>query len=374
MRLHEIDHLEVRRLVRDVYGGLLVVLIAPNFEARSLRLCELILEEIAWAEATNVPVREIRWLVVTLQGKHADNSLDSLKASYAYRSLTWLSKLEGEHVRHKVWEYPVSSARLEKLFLSLLRGWHPKALLADFSALPRNILFKLLRTLDTSDYTRNELSGIRHVYLTYVWARSYPHSGNLEAVGDVTGHFTDSTLTDFLQPAQYANTVLVTSGSVHDSFSVVSSVADVRGGRDLKRQIVTFVNRYNYSESWRQLRNHYTILDKSASEGWTHSYAFSIDHALAIFYHAAQDTLSKGADMDSRLALCTFGPKPLAVGAQLIVEDVRRQAVGEHRVSADLFNSHGSQYLSTYSMGAGGISVFEYSRTERLDLGNQQGK
>ena len=373
MRLNECDNDAVRGLIRDTSAGLLVVLVAPNFELRSLRLCELILEEIAVARKDGVPVREIRWLIVTLQGRHAHNSLDSVKASYAYRCLDWLSVLARQDVRHEVWEYPVTSARLETLFLSLLGDWRPVTLLADFSALPRNVLFKLLQTLDRHGSRTAGLAAVQQVFLAYSWARSYPDSGSLEAVGNVTGHFSEVSLSDFLRNCEYANIVLVTSGSVHDSFSVINSVAEVRNGRDLTRQVVTFMNSRNFSESWKQLRNHYTILDRSAAEGWIQSYAFSIRQALALFERAANAAIKRGVGMDSRLALCTFGPKPLAVGAQLIVEDVRRQALIGRRVSADLFNSHGSQYLSTYSIGAGAVSVFEYSGNDGLDRGREQG-
>lgn len=359
MRLSECDRAAIRDLVRDAGAGLLAVIVAPNFEKRSLRVCETILEELAEAEADRVPVREVRWLVLTLQGKHAHNSLDSVKASYAYRALTWINSRDSRAVQHNVLEYPLSPGRLGTTLLKLVGDWKPTALLADFSALPRNAVFQLLKTFDTHGTSRG-MSSLKRVLLAYAWARSYPDTGSLEAVGGLTGHFTGASISDFIRERQYVNIVLVTSGSVHDSFSVVNSVAETRAGRDLTRQVVTFMNAYNFQESWKQLRNHYSILDKSAGEGWVQSFVFSIRHALSMFEHAAEDVLAKAASMDSCLVICPFGPKPLAVGAQLIVEDARRRAGDGSRV-ADMFNSSGSQYLSTYSIGAGVVSLFEYS-------------
>lgn len=358
MKLHELDHRRLRELL--IGTDPLLVIAAPNFEQRSRGVVERILATRVRLSDDGFQVRPIEWLLVTFQGAGGANFLDGVKGNMARETQTdILSESKSDHVEFCLIPYPLDE---QSLILYLRGGLHgltvPEVVIIDFSAIPRNILFKLVVAM-SRDALVPHIHGDDQVYLTYCWATHYPQMGNLELVGETRGQLSRQPLSSFVEGSDYCEVTVLNAGAVHDAYAALTSVEPITLTGDTSITTVYFVHNFNLRESWRQLHNHHGLL-RQAGAGWQVEYAFTVNHVLDIVERSAECALIEARKgRRAVFAAANFGPKPVVVGTQMIVENIMYQASRENlKLDADLFNSMGTQYLSVYSLGVGHVSVF----------------
>jgi len=229
----------------------------------------------------------------------------------------------------------------------------PDRVIIDFTSIPRPILTALMEGLASGELLRRDISP----YLGYTWARAYPEVSAFEDYGRPKGAFSDSTVDELLEGIAHLELVVTTGTSIHEAHAVLGELDRRRGHLTARVRIVNFMNHANLSESWRQLTNHQALLD--ASKGWQVEYAFSVRHVLARVNRAwlgAQEAERAGRGPVA-LLVAPFGPKPISVGVQLLMADLRRTSTAAR---LEVLRSSESQYLSVYSLGASDCSLFHY--------------
>lgn len=359
--LHVSDLDKIALALRDSTRKRIAIILAPNFEERSTRCCDDLLKLIH-LERKQGSLVEIHWIVFTLQGRHSPSFLDAIKAVNVRRVIRALVREgHGEQINHKIIEYPIDHRRfISELVLLMREITSIDQLIVDYSAIPRNLLSALIEEVAVSGTPRSSFPPVGKVALLYAWAQSYPKAAP-ELLGEVVGHFSRLPPRDLLSGCDHAEVVIFAAGTTHDAFSLIESVRINGMGNQTGIHLVNFMHNNNLLESRLKLRNHYAILRDAPMEGVQVRYVFTVRHALAYMRDVAQvcgQATEEG--LRSLLAFGSFGPKPLAVAAQFVVQEYKDKYNNVPDVRADVLNSRGSQYLSPYSLGAGGITVFEY--------------
>ena len=267
-----------------------------------------------------------------------------------------------EHVEHKILEYPIEQGRFISELGLLMHGISViDELIVDYSAFPRNLLSALVEEVDASGDLGSKFPQVRSVALLYAWASNYPKAAGPELLGEIVGHFSRLPLHSLLEGRNHAEVVIFAAGTTHDAFSLIEAARDNVMGNQIGIHLINFMHTENLLESRLKLRNHYTMLRDAPLRGVQVRYVFTVRHALAYMRNVAAvcgQATEEGAR--SLLAIGAFGPKPISVAAQFVVQEYRRKYSEFRDVRADVLNSRGSQYLSPYSLGAGSIAVFEY--------------
>lgn len=353
----------VRSIIRSCSRKQLVVILAPNFEERSTLCCEELLNIIREECPDHPDAVSISWVVFTLQGRHSPTFLDAIKAVNVRKVIRSLQAADRrDKVVHKILEYPIDQGRFVSELALLMHGLSSiDELIVDYSAFPRNLLSALIEEVEKSGGLGSRFPSVGSLTLLYAWSESYPKAAGPELLGEVVGHFSRLPLRSLLEGRNHAEIVIFAAGTTHDTFSLLESVRDNGMGNQIGIHLVNFVHTDNLLESRLKLRNHYTILRDAPLRGVQVRYVFTVRHALAYMRDVAQ-ICAQAVEEGSRslLAIGSFGPKPIAVGAQFVVQEFLRKcdSVGDAR--ADVLNSRGSQYLSPYSLGSGKIGVFDY--------------
>lgn len=338
----------------------LSVVVAPNFEQRSIGVIEWLLSNRAQLMEEGATLRPLNWLVLTFQGRNSPGFLDGVKGNHARKAMEMLVA-EGfnETARHRSLPYPIDEDLLVSEIRAQLGGLgEAHEVLIDFSAIPRNVLFRLMRALSQGRLEPHIARGAE-LTLAYCWAKGYPEVGNLELIGEIRGQFERRALSEFVSDSDYCELVVLAAGSVHDAYSALASVEQLSRSAQVAVTVIYLVRDENLRESWRQLRNHHGLLHDTTT-GWEIDFAFNITHVLDIMQQRMERAAREARQGRTvRVAAAVFGPKPAAVGTQMLVESFRGMGEAEHlSFSLDIFNSMGSQYLSVYSLGVGDLSVY----------------
>ncbi|GAA1033701.1 MULTISPECIES: hypothetical protein [Amycolatopsis] len=364
------DLQSIRWTIRGTSHARVMIILAPNFEERSTHCCTELIELFEGLDQDG-STSEIHWIIFTLQGRHSPTFLDAIKAVNVRRVVQALSG--GQHrgrVAHKIIEYPIDPGRFLGELALLMRGLPCiDQLIVDYSAVPRNLLSALIEEVAASSSNRGRFPKVRKVALLYAWADNYPKAAGPELLGEVVGHFSSLPLRSLLEERDHAEVVIFAAGTTHDAVALLEALRGNGMGNQIGIHLVNFMNSDNLLESRLKLRNHYTILRDAPLQGVQVRYVFTVRHALAYMRDVAA-ICSQASDEGLRtlLAIGSFGPKPLAVAAQFVVQEHAEQHGTTSEVRADVLNSRGSQYLSPYSLGARDITVFEYHSTDPASL------
>lgn len=344
----------------------LAIILAPNFEDRSVHCCHELVRAIARTEAAK---SRVHWIVLTLQGPAVTEILDAMKAINTRKVMEILEDAGFENVQHKVVDYPISPDKFASLTSRLfrpLRGCDD--LIVDFSALPRNLLSSLLKQVSVAGTQEASFPRVRKVWLIYSWAKAYPETAP-EFLGEVVGQFSNEPLRNLLSDKTHAEILIFTCGSAYDAYSAMESARESGLGNQTGIHLVNFIHNQNFHQSHLQLRNHYGILREGLNHGADIRYVFTVRHALAYMRDIAALCASHRARGNRTLfAIGSFGPKPLAVAAHFVRQEYLASINDRSLVECDVLNSNGTQYLSPYSLGAAGISLFAYEPPSRADV------
>lgn len=336
-----------------------MIILAPNFEERSVHCCRELLDMID-AESTKA---RISWIVLTLQGRHSPTFLDAIKAVNVRRVLGLLHESgHANDLDHRTLEYPMDQGKFISELALLIRGIAAiDELIVDYSALPRNLLSALIEEVEASSGGARKFPRVKSVSMLYAWAVAYPKASGPELLGEVVGHFSRLPLRSLLEGRDHAEVVIFAAGTTHDAFSLLESLRGHGMGNQIGIHLVNFMHTDNLLESRLKLRSHYTLIRDAPQQGVQVRYVFNPRHALAYMRDVAKVCVQASEDgARSLLAIGSFGPKPIAVAAQFVAQELRRIHGALTDVQADVLNSRGSQYLSPYSLGAGDISAYRY--------------
>lgn len=345
-----IDHLRTCLVGDDP----LLVVVAPNFEERSRGLVDAVLSERVRLLTEGISPRPIVWLILVFQGSNP-NFLDGVKGNIA-RGVVADLRSEGflAEARLRVLPYPISGQRLISEVNEELRELGPaSSSIIDFSAIPRNVLYRLIGSISQGRFEPYIRKDERPI-LAYCWAKRYPEVRSLELIGEVRGQSSQLPLSEFVKDADYCELTVLAAGSVHDAYSALTAVTPLARSAEVNITTIFFMNPSNLEESWRQLRNHHGLL-REASQSGQIEYCYGTDHFLGLVERRLDRAIlqaRKGREV--AFAAAHFGPKPMVVGTQLLLE----QLGDAPAFRADMFNSMGTQYLSVYSLGVGGISLY----------------
>lgn len=344
----------------------IAIIVAPNFESRSVGACRALVEQLV---DKGIQPTRVHWFVLTLQGDNPPEILDALKAVHTRAVLRVLQDAGYEHERviQCTIRYPVEPDRFAAQMAEMFRSISSEAeLIVDFSAMPRNLLSNFLRQVSVSARYETPFPTVKRVWLIYTWAAAYPEYAGPEIVGGIVGHFSHMRLHSLLEKRTHAEIILFTSGSGHDASEVLEAVRDTALGNQIGIQLVNFMNSENFHESYRHLRNHYGLIREAQRVGTTSvRYVFSIRHALQFMRERAQICAKMRNSGNATLfAIAPFGPKPLAVAAHFVRQEYLASIHGRTLVESDVLNSKGTQYLSPYSLGSRSCMSFRYDPAE----------
>ncbi|WP_134742326.1 hypothetical protein [Nocardioides sp. 503] len=352
MRLDDADWDDIEAVLTG--AGETLAIVAPNFEERSLYFAERLLALHLRLRTQGTPVKKLNWLVLTFQGVPEGSLLDGVKGTHANRGWTAAASEATGEVIHRLVPYPVEAERMRGLLRTSLRLFPtPDDVIIDFTSVPRPILTSLMEGLASGTLLSRNVSP----YLAYSWARSYPEAAAFEDYGRPKGSFSDSTVEELLEGIQHLELVVTTGTSIHEAHSVLGELEQRRGTFTSNVRVVNFINRANLAESWRQLTNHQSLLTDATNQGWRVEYAFTVRHVLDHVNRAwvSATDVSKDGRGPVGLLVAPFGPKPISVGVQLMMADLRQV---DPAARMDVLRTSESQYLSVYSLGASDCSLF----------------
>lgn len=360
--IREIDNEQLRECM--VGTDPVLVVIAPNFEERSRGFVDHVLALRARISDEGLPLRPLRWLVLIFQGDNP-NFLDGVKGHNARKAITELYAEGFEPaVRFKALPYPITGPRLVSEIRDELRDLERvESAIIDFSAIPRNVLYRLIESITQGQFEPH-IDAHTSIHLAYCWATSYPDVRNLELIGEIRGQSSQLPLAQFVAGADYCDLTVLAAGSVHDAYGAVTGVRDLARSAVVNLTTIYFMNPWNLDESWKQLRNHHGLL-REANNGWQIEYCFGTNHFVDIIERRLERALvesEKGRKV--AFAAAHFGPKPMVVATQMILDRFVARQTGTRRLRADMFNGMGTQYLSVYSLGVGRLSFFSLDGAE----------
>lgn len=340
----------------------LAIILAPNFEDRSVHCCHELVRAIARTEAAK---SRVHWIVLTLQALAVTEILDAMKSINTRKVMEILVNAGFKNIQHKPVPYPISPATFANLMSQLFRAVNGcNDLIVDFSALPRNLLTSLLEQVSVAGAQEAALPRVRKIWLIYSWAEAYPETAP-EFLGEVIGQYSNAPLRTLLSDKTHAEIVIFTGGSSYDAYSAMESAHESGLGNEIGVHLVNFVHNQNFHLSHLKLRNHYGVLREGLKRGADIRYVFTVRHALAYMRDiAALCSSHREKGYETLFAIGSFGPKPLAVAAHFVRQEYLARINNRLLVESDVLNSKGTQYLSPYSLGSAGITLFAYEPSQ----------
>jgi len=284
-----------------------------------------------------------------------------MKAVNSRKVIEDLLKSGFENVQHQPVEYPIPQSKFATLMSRLFKQFQgDEHLVIDFSALPRNLLSNLLKQVSLAGTPDSAFPRVKKVWLVYTWAEAYPETAP-EFLGEVVGQFTEFSLRRLLADKTHAEVVIFTGGSTYDAYSAMEAAQESRLGNEMNVHLVNFINNENFKQSHLQLRNHYGMMREAQRAGFDIRYVFTTRHALRYMRDVgerAANHRSKGSQ--TLFVIGAFGPKPLWVAAHFVRLEYLARLQDRSHVECDVLNSKGTQYLSPYSLGSAGATLFAY--------------
>lgn len=356
-----------------------VILVAPNFEDRSLAIAEDLC-----VHATG-NVKNIRVGVVTLQGQEEYDVRDLIKARNCNRCMHNLAQAgfkESANLQHRSLQNPIDEAGLRALFATLESGIDQYNLVIDVSALPRSFLWRLLEYIKNGGGDARPGSKARRVFLVYSWAMTYSNSLEHESVGEVVDHIREQPIANVIKTYRSADVVLVSSGSSNAAMHVLNTVKRNSSERDVELEFISFLRPDRFQFFWasalrqQELYSRTTLRDRVSK-----SYVFDEEHALYWLRDLAARSLQRLIDrLDHLFVVVPGGPKIISILAQYVMEEylekINMELEGGQLSNLENFKrrrfvavgGHGrGQYLSLYSFGiSGDFSCLEVDNTRRV--------
>lgn len=361
-------------LIEDSAENVLVIS-APNFEERSLEFIRFVgrgLEKLP---------RTVDWRIVTLQGSNRYDILDFVKARNANRALEYLRATEFEDgtgaICHEL-PYPPRDGDIRHFLreCSEIQS-EDYSLVIDASAIPRGVLWAIIRLLSNKGRGAMGFRAPRSIYVTYAWAKAYPAYADAENVGRIQDSFAEKSLAETIERSESVDAVLVTSGNSHLASRTLDQIMQNSSKRDVAVEVVNFIRPRGFDRS-----NHHMLMHQGLSaaaadnDRVSSSYVYHVEHAFRWFETLADKAFEKlQNNIHHTFILSPFGPKVLNICAQLVAEDyllkiradpdLVQKLSAANRLPTDcvsVLNAQKTQYLSTYSIGADGeITVLKFS-------------
>lgn len=354
-----------------------VILVAPNFEDRSLAVAEDLCVH------ASGDISNIRIGVVTLQGREEYDVRDLIKARNCNRCMHNLHQAgfkENANLQHKSLENPVSESDLRALFASLEGGIDEYNLVIDVSALPRSFLWGMLEYVKNGSQHPRPGSKARKIYLVYSWAMTYSNLLEHESVGDVVDHVREQPISKVIETYKSADVVLFSSGSTNAAVHILNTIKRNSSERDIELEFISFLRPDRFRFFWesalrqQELYSRTTLRDRVSK-----SYVFDEEHALHWLRDLASRSIERLVDrLDHLFVVIPGGPKIISILAQFVMEEYLQKIDAELETGRlgekngfkmrrfVAVGGHGrGQYLSLYSFGiSGDFSCLEVSNTK----------
>jgi hypothetical protein len=346
-----------------------VLILAPNFEDRSLAVAEDI------CIGLNGKPSNMKIGVITLQGREEYDARDFIKArncNLCVRNLEQAGFEKGLNLHHKSLENPISESGLMRLFGTLERGQQAEYdLVIDVSSLPRTFLWALLDYVNNGEAHNRPGSKANRVFLVYSWAESYSQSLEHESVGDVVDHVRAEPIADVISSYPSADVVLFGSGSTHSAFHTLNTVKRNASERDIELEFVSFLRPNRFGHFWDSaIRQQELFASTTLQDRVSKSFVFDEEHALYWLRDLAARSFGRLRDRSDHLfAIVPGGPKIISIISQYVVSEYREKIQGELEAEPPssregegikkrryvAVGGHGKgQYLSLYSFGTSG--------------------
>jgi len=340
----------------------IAIVIAPNFEERSISFVKRLLNRLA----DNKEARsKIWWFMITLQGDHPPQILDAIKARNAQRCWKLIEKNSPESFRaHEILLYPAESRSLGYRLDSFFREMDEEFdLIIDYSSIPRSLLTQILNEVSSSYKSSARLADATELYLTYTWADGYPQNTRTEFVGEIMGHYSQTNLEKLIANKDLVDIVVFSGGNVHDVAATMELLYRSILGKNLSVSLCILLNDVNMSISQENMRNNYkTLLDTFSRDSSSIRFVFSVDDAYEFLSSFVSKSLCNTEPGRGFLGIAPFGPKPVGVAAHFALTQYASSNPGAKRGDYDILTVSDAQYLSVYSLGEGLGHVFEIVR------------
>ncbi len=340
------------------------VISAPNFEDRSNSLVE--------EYCLHKPEHDTqtRWHLVTLQGPNERDIRDLVKARNTNRARSALLAV-GCTLKNDLFcseiQNPASDVNLRALLTDATDHWPNEFdLVIDGSALPRSFLWSLLRMVSPMRDGSAGFNMPRRVFLTYSWAKSYPHSLEHETTGRLIDTVTAALADDVIEKAKSFDAIVFANGSTRNAFMTVEALLRDSHRKECAIEVLHFVRPNGFGRSWRHLMLHQKLLTKTNSnDRVANSYVFHVGHALKSLRTIAERALSNlERNPFHRLIIAPNGPKPISMISQFVADEFLAAIRANDNLAASLKTHNltpkdcvsvlgvdGSQFLSVYSLG-----------------------
>lgn len=340
------------------------VISAPNFEDRSTTLVD--------EYCLHKPDRQTntRWHLVTLQGPNERDVRDLIKARNSNRARATLlnsgAKLESDLFCSEI-QNPATDVNLRSLLTNATDQWRDEFdLVIDGSALPRSFLWSLLKMVSPIKDGEAGFNLPKRVYLTYAWAKNYPHSLEHETTGRLIDTVTAALADEVVSTAKSFDAVVFANGSTRSAFMAVEALLRDSHQKECAIEVVHFVRPKGFARSWRHLMRHQKLLTKTNSnDRVSNSYVFHVDHALKWLRAIADRALARlSHNPFHRLIIAPNGPKPISMISQFVADEFLASIRADEELLDSLKQNNltpkdcisvlgvdGSQFLSAYSLG-----------------------
>jgi len=328
----------------------LVVVVAPNFEDRSMSFLKRFVDRVS------VDQGDVRWLMFTLQGPHIQQLLDAIKARNARRCWQLLEEHRPQSARlHEVVQYPTEIERFVHRLASHIADLDAEVdLLIDYSSIPRRLLTQLLGRIAGTGPVESKLYRVRDLWLSYTWADSYPDAIKDEFIGDIVGNYSRDSLESLMNGKEMVELIIFLGGSVHEVSATLEIARRANLGNNLKIVLVVYYGDVNHGNSDWVLRNHHKILrDEFSKDASSVRFVYSIEDVVSFLNASVRQSACLAKGNRGLFAIAPFGPKPISVAAHFALDTYRGLAAGAGPAASncEMLTISGSQYLSVYSLG-----------------------
>lgn len=341
-----------------------VVLVAPNFEDRSVHAASWVLD--ALAGRTESVAAQTVWL----QTPGVDDIFDRIKAANRDQVASSFKHLRERSTQLRV-DLPASDAGLLlNKNLDLVNSVGGEAtLVVDISSLPRTVVRHILDGI-VQAHARTKVSGARRyrrVICLYTAAGDYPVGADSDVIGGVDGYFTKRSVHDLISTAGVLDAVISLAGTSHDSAQTLDALWQHGLPASTNISATVLMNRENFVYSYQRLAHAAWTLNQSVRHGTDLVYSFEIADVVRQIFARTENALHRhteyreaGGEGVPTFLVGGFGPKPLGLAALLASMRYRR-VMDSHRISAttDVLQVRGWQYTTRYSHGVGDMKAFE---------------
>lgn len=214
----------------------------------------------------------------------------------------------------------------------------------DISALPHRVGVNATKVLSAASRERGF-----NLFLTYAWAKSYPHGRYPTSVGYLQRTFLDAPFESELLPASGMRAIVFLGHQGFDAQNFVDHLPS-----DTIIDVFAFLNREDILYSYQVLRSNVTVLRDPRTR--VH-YFVTIESG----HKQLIDLIGEIAKQPpTALFIATFGPKPMHISSVYALEAFE-QRTASASVEKDLVTMSTHFYGSVYSLSSKNISVYQCS-------------